>query len=108
MGNYTGEGRWSSLFLPQPAHRLSRHHDEVGEALPGESGALFLIIARLGKIHGVVKPQREFHRLRLPGQMPRLVKFRQALGEMLLGMIMTLRFGMGPGEAIIGPTSVIE
>src|SRR5438876_7694924 len=92
---------------------LRRHH-EFDDGLSEEAaqpcflktalrqcGTLFLVVASPWVIHSIVKPQRELHCCRLPGQMSGLIELRQALRDVLLVVIMALWFGVSSRQSLI-------
>src|SRR4030095_295885 len=64
----------------------------IVEATCRQFRAPFLIVARSWIIHGVMKPERELHRRGLLREMPRLVEFSEALRNVLLIVIVPMRF----------------
>src|SRR5688572_19079622 len=66
-----------------------------------ECGTLLLVIGGFGIIDSVVKPQCEFDGDRISRQMTRLIEFGQALGDVLLVMVMALRFAVSGGQLFI-------
>src|SRR6266436_2283454 len=63
--------------------------------------APFLVVACLRLIHHIVKPQREFRRIRLPCQMACPVEFRQALRDVLLIVIVPMRLAVGSSQSMV-------
>ena len=91
MGNVGAAGRTDF-----PARYVARAGDSAfAQTLRREGCASFLVVARLRIIHDVVKPQRQFDCDRLFRHVPGLVEFCEALGNVLLIMIMALRLGVG-------------
>src|SRR2546426_63078 len=65
----------------------------LSNALFRELSTSFLVIRCMGVVNRVMKPDGQFHCDRLPGQMPREIKLRKALGNMAEIMVMPMRLG---------------
>src|SRR5678815_2726928 len=89
------------------------HHDQSGhrgcefrqsgvaQTLFGHGRAALYIAPGFGIIDGIMKPEGEFNGARLLCQVSGLVEFREAFGDVLLGVVVALRFGISLRQRFI-------
>ncbi len=71
------------------------------QTLLRQLGALLFVVRSFRIVNGIVKPDCEFHGFGLRGEMAGGIELSQAFGDVLLVVIMPLRFGVGSREAFV-------
>ena len=92
--------------LPYPLGRRGRHARRDQRAVR-PFGASFLVAGALDVIDGIVEPQRHLDLLGTLCQIAHLLEQRQAFLEVLLRVVVTLRFGIA-GEQLIAQRDAVR
>ena len=71
------------------------------ERLHSPLSAAQFVVFGFDVVDGIVKPQRNCHFAGALGLLPDCIQVRQAFGQMLLGVIVALRLGIGGQQALL-------
>src|SRR5450756_625288 len=87
----------------QTANRVSKGGIGIEFFQPplSEFGAALFIVTCMSIVDGIVEPDRQFDRHRIGSQRFDLVEFSEAIGDVMLVVIVTVRLGIEPDQFLI-------
>jgi len=87
----------------QHANGLPESFRDAGfsEAMLRQLGALLFVVRSFRIVNGIMKPDRDFDGIGLTREVAGGIELSEALGNVLLVVIVSLRFGVGGREAFV-------